>query len=115
MRGLLHAVACTNDKFGKCREEQKDWKNPFLPYDKALYVTDLSATHHLLLNKFNVVAHHVLVVTKQFEKQTDALNLQDMEATWQVVQVCYDAQPRSDHNALQPVCLRYCCEHYDPA
>ena len=51
----------------------------------------LSPTHTLLLNKFNVVAYHVLVVTKQFEHQTDPLNLQDLEATWQTVQVTYCA------------------------
>ena len=47
----------------------------------------LSPTHTLLLNKFNVVAHHVLVVTRQFESQQDPLNVQDMEATWAVMQV----------------------------
>lgn len=70
----------------KSSEEQKAWKDPFAPYDEALWVDHLSPTHTLLLNKFNVVAYHVLVVTKQFEHQTDPLNLQDLEATWQTVQ-----------------------------
>ena len=74
-----------------CSEEKKDWKNPFAPYDEALWVDSLSTTHMLLLNKFNVVAHHVLIVTRRFEKQTDPLNLQDLEATWQVVQVIHVA------------------------
>ncbi|KAL0038020.1 hypothetical protein WJX79_009782 [Trebouxia sp. C0005] len=70
----------------KSSEEQKTWKDPFAPYDEALWVDHLSPTHTLLLNKFNVVAYHVLVVTKQFKHQTDALDLEDLEATWQVIQ-----------------------------
>ncbi|KAI9223659.1 hypothetical protein BC828DRAFT_413026 [Blastocladiella britannica] len=40
--------------------------NPFLPYDPALWVADIlpGNTHVLLLNKFPVIADHVLVVTK---------------------------------------------------
>lgn len=70
-----------------CSEEKKDWTDPFAPYEEALWVQHLTPTHTLLLNKYNVVAYHVLVVTKRFEQQTEALNLQDLEATWQVVQV----------------------------
>lgn len=70
----------------KSSQEQKAWKDPFAPYDEALWVDHLSPTHTLLLNKFNVVAYHVLVVTKDFKHQTDGLDLQDLEATWQVVQ-----------------------------
>jgi hypothetical protein len=47
----------------------KDFRNPFLPYEEDLWVQHLSDTHTLLLNKFNLVAHHVLVVTRQFESQ----------------------------------------------
>lgn len=49
----------------------------------------LTPSHTLLLNKFNVVPHHVLVVTKHFEKQTEPLNLQDMQAVWQTMQVLH--------------------------
>jgi len=59
--------------------------NPFLPPEEALVVAQLSDTHTLLLNKFNVVAHHVLVVTRKFQHQTDALNAADFEATLQVL------------------------------
>ena len=41
--------------------------DPFLPYDPNLFVTDLSPTHVALLNKFNVVEHHLLIVTRAFE------------------------------------------------
>ncbi len=38
-------------------------------YEPDLWVQHLSDSHTLLLNKFNLVAHHVLVVTRQFESQ----------------------------------------------
>ncbi|MDX1410930.1 MAG: hypothetical protein R3351_02125, partial [Nitrospirales bacterium] len=36
--------------------------NPFLPYDEDLWVTDISPTHVCLLNKFNVIDNHILLV-----------------------------------------------------
>ncbi|MGB7250879.1 MAG: phosphorylase [Phormidesmis sp.] len=54
--------------------------NPFLPYDTDLYVTDISETHLCLLNKFNVVDHHFLIVTRAFEPQENWLTLADFEA-----------------------------------
>ncbi|MBW4576891.1 MAG: phosphorylase [Aphanothece sp. CMT-3BRIN-NPC111] len=56
--------------------------NPFLPYEEDLFVADISDTHLCLLNKFNVVEHHLLIVTRAFEEQEDLLNLQDFEAMW---------------------------------
>ena len=50
-------------------------------------VQDLSATHMLRLNKFNVVPYHSLVITRHFEAQTDPLNEADWSAAWQTVQV----------------------------
>jgi sulfate adenylyltransferase (ADP) / ATP adenylyltransferase len=54
--------------------------NPFLPYEKDLFVTDVSDTHIALLNKFNVVDHHLLVVTREFEDQETLLTVRDLEA-----------------------------------
>ena len=54
--------------------------NPFLPYEEDLYVTDISNTHLCLLNKFNVVDNHFLIVTKSFKPQEDWLNITDFEA-----------------------------------
>jgi ATP adenylyltransferase len=56
--------------------------NPFLPYDKKLFVTDISETHVALLNKFNVVEYHLLIVTRHFEDQETLLTLRDLEALW---------------------------------
>jgi ATP adenylyltransferase len=57
--------------------------NPFLPYEKDLFVTHLSDTHLCLLNKYNVVDHHLLVVTRAFEQQEAWLNPHDFAALWQ--------------------------------
>ena len=54
--------------------------NPFLPYEEALFVASLSDTHVCLLNKFNVVDHHLLMVTRQYESQDDWLTPQDFAA-----------------------------------
>ena len=57
-------------------------RNPFLPYEPSLYVADASDTHVCLLNKFNVVDHHLLIVTRSFESQNAPLNLADFAAVW---------------------------------
>ncbi|MBD1918623.1 MULTISPECIES: DUF4922 domain-containing protein [Cyanophyceae] len=54
--------------------------NPFLPYDPDLFVANLSATHLCLLNKYNVVDHHILIVTRAYEDQDSWLTLTDFEA-----------------------------------
>lgn len=56
--------------------------NPFLPYEEDLFVTHISDTHLCLLNKFNVVDHHSLIVTRAFEAQECWLNQLDFEALW---------------------------------
>ena len=56
--------------------------NPFLPYDPELYVADASPTHVCLLNKFNVLDRHLLIVTRRFEHQDLPLTLADWEALW---------------------------------
>ena len=54
--------------------------NPFLPYENDLFVADISRTHLCLLNKYNVVDYHLLIVTREFEEQENLLNLQDFQA-----------------------------------
>ncbi len=54
--------------------------DPFLPYEQDLFVADVSGTHLCLLNKFNVIDHHVLIVTRRFEHQETILTLRDFEA-----------------------------------
>jgi ATP adenylyltransferase len=56
--------------------------DPFLPPEKDLTVADITDTHVAVLNKFNVVDHHLLIVTRHFEDQDSLLTLMDFEALW---------------------------------
>jgi ATP adenylyltransferase len=56
--------------------------DPFLPYDRDLFVVDISQTHLCLLNKFNVADHHLLIVTRAFEEQEALLTIDDFIAAW---------------------------------
>ncbi|MBG1241324.1 ATP adenylyltransferase family protein [Nostoc sp. NZL] len=56
--------------------------NPFLPYEKDLFVADISDTHVCILNKFNVVDYHLLIITRAFEEQESLLTLEDFTAMW---------------------------------
>lgn len=56
--------------------------NPFLPPEKDLTVADITDTHIAVLNKYNVVDHHLLIVTRHFEDQETLLTLRDLEALW---------------------------------
>jgi ATP adenylyltransferase len=55
-------------------------RNPFLPYEPALFVAGISETHLALLNKFNVIDHHLLIVTRRFVDQETLLDLADFQA-----------------------------------
>jgi ATP adenylyltransferase len=55
--------------------------DPFAPpYDHDLFVGHLSATHAVLLNKYNVLADHLLLVTRYWAEQTARLDAADCEA-----------------------------------
>jgi ATP adenylyltransferase len=56
--------------------------NPFLPPEKGLIVADLTDTHQAILNKFNVVEHHLLIITRHIEDQDTLLTMKDLEALW---------------------------------
>lgn len=56
--------------------------NPFLPYEEDLFIADISDTHLCLLNKFSIIDHHLLIITRSFEEQETWLTLQDFEAMW---------------------------------
>jgi ATP adenylyltransferase len=60
--------------------------NPFLPYDPDLFVSDVSPGHVCLLNKFNVIEHHVLIVTRDFEHQDSLLTEADFAAWFRCMQ-----------------------------
>jgi ATP adenylyltransferase len=70
--------------------------NPFLPYDEDLFVAELSDTHLCILNKFNVVSHHLLIITREFEDQERLLTRADFAALWRCVK---DRQGLGFYNA----------------
>ena len=102
--GALHAIQTTSEfvqqndlqflvrivsNLAKKEQQQieKDFReargvNPFLPYDEDLWVTDISQTHICLLNKFNVIENHILLVTRGFEDQESLLTAEDFGAMW---------------------------------
>lgn len=54
--------------------------NPFLPYEPALHVADLGPDHVCILNKFNLVDDHLLIITRAFEPQESLLTEADFAA-----------------------------------
>lgn len=56
--------------------------DPFLTYDRELFVGNIGAGHVGLLNKYNVLDNHLLVVTRDFEDQRDLLTQADFAALW---------------------------------
>lgn len=71
-------VARKNRTAGDNRRAQHD---PFAPpYEPELHVGAISRTHVLLLNKYNVLPDHLLLVTRANLPQTDLLDATDLEA-----------------------------------
>lgn len=54
--------------------------DPFAPPEPDLLVTEVSDTHVCVLNKYNVIDDHLLVVTRAFEHQERLLTRADFEA-----------------------------------
>ncbi|WP_432260242.1 ATP adenylyltransferase family protein [Cupriavidus sp. TMH.W2] len=79
VRFLVRQVSSLARK-DKARRTSRAGRNPFLPYDPELFVADISGTHAALLNKFNVIEHHLLIVTRSFEAQESLLTVPDFEA-----------------------------------
>lgn len=114
--GIRFQVRILGNVARKDRTEQQRGKdfNPFLPYDPQMFVADLSATHVALLNKFNVVDHHLLILPRQFEDQASLLTLEDFRALWSCMReidglAFYNAGPEAGasqrHKHLQLVPL----------
>jgi len=74
------AKALEKKPAGPARELTLSSQDPFLDPEPEMVVTALSARHRLLLNKYNVVPYHLLIVTTAFESQCDPLNTADFEA-----------------------------------
>lgn len=54
--------------------------DPLGDYDRSLFVADLAPSHYVLLNKFQLLPGHVLLVTRRFERQERLLAVEDFAA-----------------------------------
>lgn len=59
--------------------------NPFLPPDPALTVGTLGEHHHVVLNKFPVCLHHLVLARREFAEQLSPLELIDFLALATVI------------------------------
>lgn len=76
---VIDNLRCKQSAKGASHEGAKP-ADPFLDYDPDLYVDDRPPAHRVLLNKFNVIERHALIVTRTFVSQTAPLTLADMQA-----------------------------------
>lgn len=65
----------------QAKEETRS-ADPFLAPEPDLLVAEISETHRAVLNKFNVVEGHLLIVTRHFEAQEALLTDADFTALW---------------------------------
>jgi len=54
--------------------------DPFLPPDPDLRVADLSPTYTVVLNRFPVLRHHLLLVTREYQEQSLPLEVVDFDS-----------------------------------
>jgi sulfate adenylyltransferase (ADP) / ATP adenylyltransferase len=62
------------------KDTDRTISEPLGNYEPDLFVCDASPTHYVLLNKFNVLPQHLLIVTRRFEPQEGLLTVADFEA-----------------------------------
>ena len=80
--GVAFQVRAVTSLAGRPRARAADRAQPFLPPEPDLLVTGVTSTHVCVLNKYPVLAHHALIVTRQLEAQESVLRPGDFEALW---------------------------------
>lgn len=81
VRFIVHEIVGRDRKWDVTRDQADRGHDPFRPpYQKDLFVAELSATHVVLLNRFPVLDEHLLVVTREDEPQQSWLSLADFDA-----------------------------------
>lgn len=87
VRFLVRSVSSLQRKSKEKRKHRTGEPfNPFLAPEPELTVGALSTTHTAVLNKFNVLEQHLLIVTRHFEHQETLLTQADFEALWRSLQ-----------------------------
>lgn len=74
---------------------ESSFVDPFNPPEPSLYVQDIGNKYFIVLNKFPIIPEHFLLVTKDFEKQTENLIMDDIAMIWE----CLDSM-KSKHMAF---------------
>jgi len=87
VRFLVRSISSLRRKAKDKKKKRQDGEpfNPFLPPEPELTVGALSPTHTAVLNKFNVLERHLLIVTRRFEHQERLLTRADFQALWQAL------------------------------
>ena len=62
------------------RAGDRSTTNPFLPFEQDLFVADLSDTHVAILNKFQSMPGHLVIITRAFVEQSAPLEHSDIAA-----------------------------------
>jgi ATP adenylyltransferase len=85
---LVRSVSSLNRKHQAGKKDQAKGPdfNPFLPPEPELTVADVSDSHLAILNKFNVIDRHLLIITRHFEHQERLLTRADFLALWRCLQ-----------------------------
>jgi ATP adenylyltransferase len=78
--GVRWIVRMAGEMVKKKKASTTPARNPFLPYEPEMFVADAGPHHVFLLNKFNVVDHHLVMVTRRFEHQRTLLTRSDFDA-----------------------------------
>lgn len=76
----VRRISTLRQKGEALKEQDRTGTNPFLPPDPDLVVTGLSPSHVAVLNRFPVMRHHLLILTRDFEDQALPLTAGDFYA-----------------------------------
>lgn len=76
----VRRISTLRQKEEALEAQDRSGANPFLPPDPDLVVAGLSDTHLAVLNRFPVMRHHLLVLTREFEHQALPLTVADLHA-----------------------------------
>jgi sulfate adenylyltransferase (ADP) / ATP adenylyltransferase len=78
--GIPFAIQYASTLREKHARDGEASESPFLPPDPDLTVAEISPTHLAVLNRYPVIHHHLLVVTKEYEDQSLPLGAGDFDA-----------------------------------
>ena len=79
---MAQKPSASKDTFSPLINKENVQGDPFMaPFPQGSFIDEVTDTHSLIFNKFSVCDRHVIVITKEFEKQIDPLNIDDFKAS----------------------------------